>query len=236
MPRLYRKKTNRPPVDEKIMIKAVTEVIKCKKSYRVTANKYNLKLPTLYKRVQIALQFSKKTPKNHIDSGNDSSDEDAQFKTSHVVGRSTFKNRQVFTNENEMDLQNYLIETSRICYGLTYKQTRELAYEYAKYLNINYPASWNRNKIAGKDWMKNFMDRHPNLRLRKPENTSIARASAFNKNNVDDFFKNYHIVLDKWKFTAPKIWNIDETGITTVLPSPKVKIGLDFRCISTIID
>lgn len=46
------------------------------------------------------------------------------------------------------------------------------------------------------------MKRHPQLILRKPENTSIARALALNKNNVDDFFKNYFFVMDKWKFNV----------------------------------
>jgi hypothetical protein len=45
------------------------------------------------------------------------------------------------------------------------------------------------------DWMQSFMKRHPRFSNRKPENTSIARSSAFNKANVEDFFNNYAISI-----------------------------------------
>lgn len=85
-----------------------------------------------------------------------------------------------------------------------------------------FPLQWHENKVAGIEWMRSFMKRHPKLSLRKPENTSIARASAFNKYNVDIFFNNYAEVLAKYKFDANRIWNTDETGITTVMQAPKV--------------
>lgn len=44
--------------------------------------------------------------------------------------------------------------------------------------------------MAGMDWMQGFMPRHSDISLRKPENTSIARVSAFNDVNVKDFMFN----------------------------------------------
>ena len=39
------------------------------------------------------------------------------------------------------------------------------------------------------------MSRHPDLSLRKPENTSIFRSMSFNKDRVMTFFDNYETVL-----------------------------------------
>ncbi|KAJ8932510.1 hypothetical protein NQ314_014602 [Rhamnusium bicolor] len=97
-----------------------------------------------------------------------------------------------------------------------------LAYDFAKASNCNHPDSWDNLHMAGTDWMKSFMRRHPTLSLRKPENTSIARIAGFNKESVEKFYSNLEQVLRKYKFSPRRIFNLDETGVTTVLPSPKV--------------
>lgn len=66
------------------------------------------------------------------------------------------------------------------------------------------------------------MARNNDLSLRKPESTSLSRSMAFNKPVVDDFFMKYTSVLKRFQFTAEKIWNLDETGITTVVKPVKV--------------
>ncbi|KAF2887142.1 hypothetical protein ILUMI_19031 [Ignelater luminosus] len=67
-----------------------------------------------------------------------------------------------------------------------------------------------------------FMKRHTDLSLRKPESTSLCRSMAFNKPVIYDFFNKYTSVLQKHKFNAEQIWNLDETGITTVMRSVKI--------------
>ncbi|KAG5872324.1 hypothetical protein JTB14_037572 [Gonioctena quinquepunctata] len=89
-------------------------------------------------------------------------------------------------------------------------------------LNNKIPRNWEINKKAGIDWMQCFMKHHPRFSNRKPENTSIARASAFNRANVEEFFNNYALVHATCNFSTDRIWNTDETGITTVLQAPKV--------------
>jgi hypothetical protein len=37
--------------------------------------------------------------------------------------------------------------------------------------------------------MKGLMNRHKNLSLRKPENTSMNHCMAFNKENIDGFYE-----------------------------------------------
>lgn len=70
------------------------------------------------------------------------------------------------------------------------------------------------------------MKRYPPLTLRKPENTSFARATAY-KANVADFFYNYEQAVNSGAFTAEQIYNLDETGVLTVVHTPNVivKVG-----------
>lgn len=96
-----------------------------------------------------------------------------------------------------------------------------MAYDLAKKLTIDYPAIWDKNKKAGRHWYYNFIRRHPELVLRIPEQISIQRAKAFCKTNVNRFFENFGRLMDEHHFEATDIYNMDETGFSTV-PS---KIG-----------
>ncbi|GBP07644.1 hypothetical protein EVAR_2768_1 [Eumeta japonica] len=111
---------------------------------------------------------------------------------------------------------------AKIHHGLTLTKVRQLAYEYAKKLNCRYPPSWDINKSAGLDWTYGFRKRNNNISLRKPENTSVARSFSFNKTAVETFFNNLEDVLTRFNFTVDRIINFDETGITTVLNTPKI--------------
>ncbi|XP_018577883.1 uncharacterized protein LOC108916159 [Anoplophora glabripennis] len=89
-------------------------------------------------------------------------------------------------------------------------------------LDKKIPNSWSENGYAERDWMLSFMKRHTKLSHRKPENTSRARASAFNKHNVAQFFENLNSLQGKYRFMPDRILNTDESGISTVLQAPKV--------------
>ncbi|XP_072394993.1 uncharacterized protein [Diabrotica undecimpunctata] len=80
-----------------------------------------------------------------------------------------------------------------------------------------------KEEFLGLEWPRCFMKRyHNDISLRTPENTSISRSVVFNKLLIEDFFTKYVRVLEKYKFKPEQIWNLDETGITTVMPSATV--------------
>jgi hypothetical protein len=97
------------------------------------------------------------------------------------------------------------IECSKLNYGITYKQTRQLAYDYGRRLQCKFSSSWIDNKFAGIDWLQGFMKTPSNPTLRKPENTTLFRSTAFNKTNAMKFFDNYERALKSWKFTGDRV-------------------------------
>lgn len=100
---------------------------------------------------------------------------------------------------------------------------RLLAFKYAKANEKKMPVSWSEEEIAGEEWMRGFLKRHTELSVRKPEATSLSRMTSFNRTNVDSFFSNIKEVHMKYGPIAPdKIWNLDESGLTTVQGQSKI--------------
>ena len=125
------------------------------------------------------------------------------------------KPRQIFTDGEERDLAEYLVSASNVYFGLCPKEIRKLAFEYASANSKVVPDSWKEKKEAGADWLNGFLRRH-HLSLRVPEPTSYQRATGFNKANVSKFYDKLEELMDRYKFTPNDIWNLDETGMTTV--------------------
>ena len=100
--------------------------------------------------------------------------------------------------------------------------TRKLAYNYAVYSKKPIPTSWESKKLASEDWLKGFRKRRENLSLRTPEPTSIARSMSFNKINVMKFFENLKCLFEKFSCNPSRIFNLDETALSTVQKPSKV--------------
>lgn len=127
-----------------------------------------------------------------------------------------YPEKTVFTASEEKKLCEYLLNCAAANFGLRTKEARTFAYRLAVEYNKKIPSSWTEHEMAGEVWLRSFMKRHPVLSLRLPQPTSIARATSFNRSNVQLFFQNYTTVLDKYKLQGKDIWNVDESGITTV--------------------
>lgn len=210
MVRTYKRKNTHPEVNEADIEAAINAVVNDKMPLRHAAAVYGIKHTTLFYRVQ------KLKPKPNSDPSEAVPACEYPIKYS-----SKYTVNQVFSEEQELLLEQYLAACSNMNYGLTYKHIRKLAFEYAVHLN-QCPEKWKQNEMAGVDWMKGYMKRHSSLSLRKPENTSLARTTGFNKQMVEEFQKNLADVYSKYKFKPERVYNLDETGIKTVVQAPKV--------------
>ncbi|KAK7092313.1 hypothetical protein V1264_008076 [Littorina saxatilis] len=90
-----------------------------------------------------------------------------------------------------------------------------MAYQIAEMNRINHAFN-KEKKTAGKDWYRLFMRRHPEISLRQPEATSFARAEGFNREAVNRYFNLLEELVDDNSLHASRIFNMDETGISTV--------------------
>lgn len=137
--------------------------------------------------------------------------------------QSKYTSKQVFTKVQEEELVAYVKKSAFHHFGMTYSSFRKLAYEFALKNNLPRPSSWNAPKEASEDWHFGFLKRNPSLSLRKPENISVSRVKALNKTAVGTYFSNLRDLYDKHHFLPKDVYNLDESGITTVLDTPKVR-------------
>ena len=121
-------------------------------------------------------------------------------------------------------------------YGLSTYKCRRLAFEFAIQNNITIPDNWEKKRIEGIDWFLSFKFKN-GLSVRKPEATSLARATAFNRHTVGKFFDQLGDLYDRYKFEMHDIYNLNETGSTTsqqtggvVAPTGKKRIGSVTMC------
>lgn len=142
--------------------------------------------------------------------------------------------KPVFTKNQERELAEHIKELERRFYGLGRKEVMFLTYQYAEMNNI--PHRFNdEKKMAGRHWVTSFSSRQ-NLSLRMPEKCSLARASGFNRTQVSQFFENLQSCYHKYKLLPHCIYNMDETGLTTVPNKlPKVFAQKGKKCVSKIV-
>lgn len=131
---------------------------------------------------------------------------------------------KVFSDQQEEVLKTYYKKCALLFYGLSSKDCRQVAYQMAMINNLKIPPNWEAGKLAGVDWFRCFRQRHPDLSLRKPEACSLARATGFNEETVKTFFDNLEKVIQRSPafVDGTRIYNLDETGTTTVQKPQRV--------------
>ena len=73
----------------------------------------------------------------------------------------------------ENELLEHVEKMQCMFFGLTTDSLRELAFQLAEANGLNVPFNKSSNR-AGKDWLFNFLKRHPELTLRQPDPTSFS--------------------------------------------------------------
>lgn len=128
------------------------------------------------------------------------------------------------TESMEEELVEHCLQLESMYFGLRVDDLRRLAFDLAEANGINH--NFNREeRMAGKKWYYAFMRRHPQLSLRKPENTSLARAQGFNKARVEAFFQMLGRIYDEEQLTPDRLYNMDETSLSTVQDGQKKIVG-----------
>ena len=80
-----------------------------------------------------------------------------------------------------------------------------------------------QKEYAGTEWLNNFFKRHPEILQRAPQATSLARASGFNKTQVDAFYDLLEEVISRNNNISPdRIFKMVESGLNVVQKVSKV--------------
>lgn len=120
----------------------------------------------------------------------------------------------MLTKELEDELIRYLLHMKSKYFGLTRNDIRNMAYQLAVKNNLPNPFG---KETAGKGWLRLFMRRHSDtLSFRRPTGASFARAKGFSKENVQSFFSILTNEYEKHNYSADRIFNVDESGISIV--------------------
>jgi hypothetical protein len=200
MPRSKQEKT-REKIDVEALSRAVTNVLQNNTKIRTAARNFGVSRTTLTRHLlkhrvipdQLAFKYE---ARNDV--------------------------KRIFSNVEELELVEYCKQAARLHHGLTKKGILNLAFEYTNKNNIIIPRNWKETKSAGYMWLRGLRKRYPCLSLRKPEPTSLARATSFNRENVSAFFKNLKEVLTRHNFSSRRIYILDETGNSTAHVPPKI--------------
>lgn len=118
--------------------------------------------------------------------------------------------------EVEKELVKHILLFEEMFFGMTIFDVRKLAFDILEANpHISNPFS-KKTCLAGKKWYYSFLGRHPTISLRQPESISLARCRGFSKTNVHHFFDVLEKIVDENKFDSFHIYNVDESGFSTV--------------------
>lgn len=108
----------------------------------------------------------------------------------------------------EEQLARHITDMEAMFYGFDTKSLRKLAFQIADINKIQNRFSKEKQE-AGKEWLAGFLRRHPEISIRSPQATSLARASGFNKQRVNAFFDLLEKLVQENGITADRIYNTD---------------------------
>lgn len=122
----------------------------------------------------------------------------------------------IFDRDMQEVLSNHLLNFEQMFYGFTSLEFRKLAFQVAEHHGISHSFNVEKKCAGKKMWYYNFMRSNPQLSLRRPEATSLARVQGFNKENVMHFFDLLEQAVKDNNINENTIFNVDESEFSTV--------------------
>lgn len=147
----------------------------------------------------------------------------AQEKNMHARGveKRLGRFQKSLTQDMEKCLVNHILDLESRLFGVTPRELRFLAYKLAERSGQDH--QFNREKkMASREWLRRFLSRNQSISVRIPEATSAARAQAFNKPQIEKYFNKLQEIIEKENIHPTMIYNMDETGLTTVQKTQKI--------------
>lgn len=120
----------------------------------------------------------------------------------------------VLGTEIEQKLANHIKKLQAAAFCPTVTEVRILAYKLAERYNLKH--NFNRDKMmAGYDWFYKFLQRNPDISVRKAEGLSLSRAQGLTREDADAYFNILKsILVENNLLDKPgNIYNVDETGL-----------------------
>jgi DDE superfamily endonuclease/helix-turn-helix, Psq domain len=193
----YRRKTDRQNWREEDMQNAIDAVQREEMGWLLASKEFNVPQATLRRRARNKNKYVNATAKG--------------------LGRF----RPSLDTDMERDLVQHLLEMESRLFGMNCIELRKLAFDIAQSNGTD--NNFNvQKRIAGKDWLKGFRTRHPEISIRKPEPTSLARAQAFNKPQVTKFFEILDSTMKMHNINPLRVYNMDESGLNTVQATQRI--------------
>ena len=215
MVRNYVRKTDHGSWSESNMKEAIKSVIKNEMPLRQAARTFGVPKDTLNRRLK---KLDKQSTDDNIDT-----------MCHNKLG--TF--RTVLSKDQEKQLAKYITDMDNAFFGLTIMDLSVIVYEFCDKNKIPNPFS-KEKKLCGEDFVRGFLKRNPDLSLRKPQGVALNRVYGLNRTAVRTYFSNLEKLLTEHNFQRHRIYNCDESGITSVHKPVKVVAKKGKHCVSSV--
>jgi len=140
-----------------------------------------------------------------------------------VEGYSSASGRPtVLKDSDEAELVKTVKAVAEVGFPLTRKEIQDMAFSYAT--AHGYKGFSVTKNTAGYYWFQGFLNRHPDISVKKAENLSVARSMSMNKPQVCKWFESYEELLNRLSIRdlTRQIWNLDETGVQNIHKADEV--------------
>lgn len=125
--------------------------------------------------------------------------------------------QQSLTNTQEILLKGWIIDLEAQGHAPTFSTVRELAIIVSK--------STNGPQSIGKNWVKRFIQRHPELRSKVGRMIHTLRLNATNPEDLNTWFALVQTVKDRYRIQWEHTYNMDEHGIALWVCTNQQVIG-----------